>query len=83
MTSTDEILAVAVAALEVATGARTADQAVEVTEADLAAFRAAVELGDGSDVVRALRAVRLVSGRPASSRLSSVSQPGTRLGSPG
>jgi 2-methylcitrate dehydratase PrpD len=59
MTSTDEILAVAAAAAGPQTASTgDADGAVEVTEADLAAFRAVAARGAGSDVVRALRAVR-------------------------
>jgi hypothetical protein len=53
MTSTDEILAIAAAA-----GSGRAELTVEVTEADLAAFRAAAARGAGSDVARALRAIR-------------------------
>jgi MmgE/PrpD N-terminal domain len=62
MTSTDEILAIAAAA-----GSGSAELTVEVTEADLAAFRAAAARGADSDAARALRAVRpgLASGRPA------------------
>jgi hypothetical protein len=67
MTSTEQILALA-AGLPLATAATTdsaatADcaaiaQAAGVTDADLAAFGEAVALGIGSDVVRALRAIR-------------------------
>lgn len=62
MTSTDEILAIAAAA-----GSGDTGLAVEVTEADLAAFRAAAARGAASDVARGLRAVRpgLASGHPA------------------
>ena len=80
MTSTDEILAVAVSVMAAATGAGAADQAVEVTEADLAAFRAAAARGAGSDVVRALRAVR-PRFRPPARPLPAC--PGTRHGPPG
>ena len=60
MTSTDEILALAAAA-------STAPAAVEVTEADIAAFREAAARGAGSDVARALRATLLAAphGDPA------------------
>ena len=61
MTSTGEILALA-ASLRPATAASAGTEAVaaaaEVTEADLAAFGEAAALGAGSDVVRALRAIR-------------------------
>jgi len=62
MTSTDEILAIAAAAVS-----GSAELAVEVTEADLAAFRAAAARGADSDVARALRSVRpaQASGHPA------------------
>ena len=56
MTSTDAILAVAAAAVPPA-GTAVADGAVEVTEADFAAFRAAAARGAGSEVVRALRTI--------------------------
>jgi 2-methylcitrate dehydratase PrpD len=61
MTSTGEILALA-ASLLPATAASAGTEAIaaaaEVTEADLAAFGEAAALGAGSDVVRALRAIR-------------------------
>ena len=54
MSSTDEILALAAAVAE----ASGTEAGVEVTDADLAAFREAAARGDGSNVVRALLAVR-------------------------
>jgi 2-methylcitrate dehydratase PrpD len=67
VSSTDEILALAASAVAPAG----AEASVEVTEADLAAFREAAARGAGSDVVRALLAIRpaapaaLPSGDPA------------------
>ena len=59
MSSTDEILALAAAATEASgTGAAGTGAGVEVTDADLAAFREAAARGAGSNVVRALLAVR-------------------------
>ena len=64
MTTTDEILDLAAfagrpgSAAGASAGTGSIDSAVEVTEADLAAFRQAAARGAGSDVVRALRAVR-------------------------
>jgi hypothetical protein len=64
VTTTDEILDLAAfagrprSAAGAPAGAGSIDSAVEVTEADLAAFREAAARGAGSDVVRALRADR-------------------------
>jgi hypothetical protein len=64
VTTTDEILDLAAfagrprSAAGASAGTASIDSAVEVTEADLAAFREAAARGAGSDVVRALRAVR-------------------------
>ncbi|MGH3300046.1 MAG: MmgE/PrpD family protein [Trebonia sp.] len=55
MTSTDEILALAASG---AAAPETLAADVQVTEADLAAFSEAAARGAGSDVVRALRAIR-------------------------
>jgi 2-methylcitrate dehydratase PrpD len=64
MTSTDEILALAVSAVgspsaaAASASSEAADGGVEVTEADLAAFSEAAARGADSDVVRALLAIR-------------------------
>jgi 2-methylcitrate dehydratase PrpD len=58
MTTTDEILALAATAPE-------SEATVEVTQADLAAFSEAAARGGGSDVVRALLAIRPAAQPPA------------------
>jgi MmgE/PrpD N-terminal domain len=64
VTTTDEILDLAAfadrlrSAAGASAGTESIDSAVEVTEADLAAFREAAARGAGSDVVRAVRALR-------------------------
>jgi 2-methylcitrate dehydratase PrpD len=72
MTSTEEILALAASAVgprsaaAAPAGTEAIATAAEVTEADLAAFSAAAARGAGSDVVRALLAIRPgASGDPA------------------
>ena len=55
MTTTDEILALAARR---GNGQRAGADGMEVTEADVAAFRAAADRGQGSAVVRALLATR-------------------------